>query len=249
MRTIMRCVVLLGLSLGLGVGSLMAQMEPCGPPGGNELIRRMLQGGRWSSIDEVHLSSPPVQDDRGHWATSYLRPSGTRPSDPDAEIGWTCQYLPERVRDDDSTSAWCEGVEGDGVGEVLFFPAGYYQDRLGGTYASSRLTGLRIWVGFGKSPALFRANGRPRELQVTIARKRPFAGGDSVEVQIADQRTVELQDLDGWQDVPLPEVRFDESFSFLALEIRSVYAGTRYHDTCISGIIPVTSPIPVRPSR
>lgn len=239
MRTVRRCGMLLGLALGLGTTGPAAQMEPCHAPGGNALIRPMLQGGRWSSIDEIHLGSPAVQDDRGHWATSFLGASGTRPSDPDAEIAWTCQYLPERVRDLDSTTAWCEGVEGDGVGEVLFFPAGYYQDRLGGTYGSSRLTGLRIWAGFGKSPALFRANGRPREVRISIARKRPFTGGDSVELQVAVLPAGELQDFDGWQDVPLPETRFDDTFSFLALEIRSVYPGTRYRDTCITGIQPV----------
>lgn len=249
MQPIMLQAVLLGLTLGLGVGGLEAQEDTCDrPPGGNDELRRMLQGGRFSNGYESMAFRTGIQGNAWwYWATSYLGPSGSPPGGDPEDIARRCQYNPGYALDDDSSSAWCEGVPGDGIGEVLFLPAPHFEHSLYPAYESSRLTGLRIWAGFGKSPALFRANNRPREVRVSLVRKHAAPRGDSIDVQIADQRTVELQDSDGWQDLALPEVRFDETFSFLALEIRSVYPGTRYHDTCISGIRPVTSSAPVRP--
>ncbi|MEK7667712.1 MAG: hypothetical protein AAB409_03600 [Gemmatimonadota bacterium] len=247
MRTVVLRVALLGLALGLVVREVEAQEETCDLPGGNVSIRRVLQGGRWSrSYETVPIGFGVQTDSRWFWATSYLGPSGRPPGDP-RDPAWRCQYNPQYGIDDDSSSAWCEGVQGDGIGEVLILPTAYFEDRLNAVRAPWRLTGLRIWAGFGKSPALFRANNRLREVRLAVVRKLAAPRGDSIDVQIADQRTFELQDLDGWQDVSLPEIRFDESFYFLALEIRSVYPGARYHDTCISGIIPVTSPVPARP--
>lgn len=259
MRSIVLRVVLLGLSLGLGAGHLHAQgrYDRCAG-GGNPAIRTLLEQGR-ASEPLVYWFLPQsgafefLNTSNQHWATSSLAASGTPPtilrlpryvdfyrttpvdSADLAHALWTCQYSADRLADYDTTTAWCEGVPGDGIGEVVLFRADFV--------SVSEWEGpprLQVWAGYGRSESLFRANSRPRQVRVWVVRHN---GNRTIErrmifdsVRVVGSRLVELQDVNGWQALPLPDIG-DELRNFLvALELRSVYPGTRFHDTCISEI-------------
>lgn len=101
---------------------------------------------------------------------------------------------------------WCEGVNGDGVGEKLNFT---FQ-------ASQKITGLRIWNGYQRSQKHFKGNGRVKKATISDGTKK---------------ETVILQDKYGVQ-----EVRFKAPFNATALTmtIDEIYKGTKYTDLCIS---------------
>jgi hypothetical protein len=122
-------------------------------------------------------------------------------------------YHPLYVSDDDPKTAWVEGVDGDGVGEWL---------RLRVTEMDGA-TQLRLHVrnGYQKSPSLFAANGRPKEVTVKL-----LPSGVS--------KRLTLEDADGWQDLVVAQPA--GKLNGVELRIESVYKGTKYTDTCISDI-------------
>jgi hypothetical protein len=121
-------------------------------------------------------------------------------------------YHPLYIADDDPRTAWVEGVEGNGEGQWI---------RL----AVSELDGatrvrLRLRSGYHKSPSLFRANARPKDVTLKLSPSNLA-------------RKVTLEDRgDGWQEVLVdqPAGKLDA----VELVIDSVYPGTKYTDTCIS---------------
>jgi hypothetical protein len=108
---------------------------------GNAELRSMIAAGHVTGLDE----GPSLSLDA--WATSSLVPS---------EAGSTVRFGPLALRDGRSSTAWCEGVAGDGVGEIVIGPP-LVEERP-----------VEIWIGYGKSPALFRSNGRPRRVRVHL---------------------------------------------------------------------------------
>ena len=190
------------------------------------------------------------------FATTYLPPAGTQPPEPDfdaisngddreqarsnysnAFLAWTCRYAPDKARDGDTTTAWVEGAEGHGIGAVLVVP----YDRPG--------SGVRIWAGYGKSAALFRANGRPKDIRVhVIAVGNVFANaydsmyasgadGAYTDLTVVGAHASTLRDHNGYQRLPLPQGEYDQAGTYLiAIELLSVYPGTRYEDTCITEV-------------
>lgn len=129
-------------------------------------------------------------------ASSYL-------SEPNLNL----YHTPERVTDGDLSTAWVEGLDGNGVGESITFTF----DR---TYLVS---GLRINAGYQKSEKLYQMNNRPASLTLT------FSDGT--------QQTVVLQDVNARQDITLSLPVETQS---VRLSIASVYSGTTYADTVIS---------------
>ncbi len=122
-------------------------------------------------------------------------------------------YHPLYVSDDDPRTAWVEGAAGDGIGEWLRL-------RVTEMDGATRLR-LHVRNGYQKSPSLYLANARPREVTVKL-------------LPSGTQRRVTLGDAEGWQDVVIeqPAGKLD----VVELRIESVYPGTRYTDTCISDI-------------
>ena len=182
------------------------------------------------------------------WATSMLAAQGKAPpkkakaADEDdlndvqwKYDEWTCMYSPQRLIDGDPKTAWCEAAEGDGVGEVAV--------------AAVDVKGkVMIWTGFGRSPALYAANNRPRKVRVTVLQSRR-GGANQVgtvfaEVKALAQSETELKDVNDYQELKLPKVELDEkpleeymlAGTFVAIEILSVYPGKKYRDTCISEV-------------
>lgn len=111
--------------------------------------------------------------------------------------------------DGDERTAWCEGSPGDGVGEWI-------KVRFDGPMALSEVS---IISGFAKTPALFRANARPRQIEITAEPRPPVV--------------LELRDSMKVQRVALPP---GAAVSTVVLKVLSVYPGTRYQDLCISDL-------------
>jgi hypothetical protein len=248
MRPIVLGATLLGWVLALPAGALRAQdVDPrayC-VSRVTPTIRGLFEQGDRQALGRL-------AGDTASRATSFLAPSGVPPAAPPAganraarrryeraAMDWRCQYAASKVADADSTTAWCEGTPGDGVGEIVVFQ----------TSAEAGPPVLEIWAGYGKSESVFRSNARPRQVRVWALRFE-------VDVEMEDgpgkvefasprpvgSRVVELRDLDGWQPLPFPDLRGGPSSDaglldlLVGVEIRSVYPGARFTDTCVSEI-------------
>lgn len=131
-------------------------------------------------------------------ASSYL-------SEPNLNL----YHTPDRTVDGSLSTAWVEGLDGDGLGESITFTF----DR------TCLFSGMWINAGYQKSENLYRMNNRPATLTLT------FSDGT--------EQTVSLQDVNGRQDIPFS---FPVEAESVQLTITSVYAGNTYADTVISEI-------------
>ena len=110
-----------------------------------------------------------------------------------------------------SVGAWCEGVEGPGIGETISL-------RIDGGPAFRQLS---IRNGYNKSQTSFANNGRVKRMRITS--------------DIGIDTTVTLEDKMGAQIIPLPKVA---QHQWLKLEILDVYPGKKLADTCIDDLGP-----------
>ncbi|PJZ48482.1 NADase-type glycan-binding domain-containing protein [Leptospira saintgironsiae] len=192
--------------------------------------------------------------DRYHtknWASSILMPKTPLPKVPkemdfDNEIQFvnrvnlSCLYSPYSLMDKDVSTAWSEGVEGDGIGEVVL------------AYVDVRRP-IKIWTGFGKSAALFIANNRPKEIRVHVLESGYYSVGQSNFVlgqfRKLGVHSVILLDLNGYQKLEIPTYKLKGApspnkdskerlyHSVIAIEILSVYKGDKYSDTLITEVL------------
>ena len=143
---------------------------------------------------------------------------------------WSCTYGAPNLLDRDPSTAWVEGEQEVGVGELVVVEMKVDQP-------------VEIWAGYGKSAYLHAANARPREVEVSI-----LAGGEWIAAdpgspwmknKVIATHTVELRDHNGYQPLPLPAIPPGVDVSgktFVVVTIRSAYAGMQWQDTCISEI-------------
>ena len=111
-------------------------------------------------------------------------------------------------------SAWCEGVDGDGVGEWLDLS-------LKEQIAGKEDLAIEIVPGYAKSGLLFLKNGRPRRIAVEV---------DGV----AQETSLVLEDRAVVQSFTLKGSA--KLVGKIRLKILEVYEGKQYSDTCISEI-------------
>lgn len=116
----------------------------------------------------------------------------------------------DRVIDKDISTAWVEGVEGQGEGEEvkLVFDKSYL------------INGFVIHAGYHKNEKVYEKNSRPSQIEVF------FSDGSS--------ETFNLKDVREAQEVKFSEPVETDSVSFV---VRSVYPGSKYKDTVISEIV------------
>ncbi len=125
----------------------------------------------------------------------------------------TCAHAPSMLVDANPETGWAEGAEGVGIGARVIIP--------------KRLDlhqPIRIWAGYGKSPELFEANGRPKSMRVTVLRLRADepdahdATGCSqdafVEPVAVAEHEVTLRDFNGYQALPLPEFQIEQYMEY-----------------------------------
>ncbi|HSV96501.1 MAG TPA: hypothetical protein VLM75_06135 [Spirochaetota bacterium] len=197
-----------------------------------------------------------------NWSTSHLKATGTGPAKPvptadqdpdDVEReyyrdleNWECMYSAWSAMDGNYKTAWCEGKQDEGIGEILIVKADTRKP-------------VQIWNGLGASDSLYKANNRAQKIRVWAlqAGKAQKAIGQYdigiayEDITVVGSHEITLKDLNGWQPLPLPARRRPafqsviengqpalkyEGSTFLAIEILSVYKGTKYNYTCISEI-------------
>ena len=120
-------------------------------------------------------------------------------------------YLPLYVGDDDPKTAW--SLKTEGIGEWLRV----HMTQMEG---ASKLR-MKIRNGYQKTPKLFEANSRAKELTVTL---------------LPSKKTVDvtLTDTQGWQDIVVEQPA--GPLEAVELKVKSVYAGKKYDDLCISDV-------------
>jgi len=181
---------------------------------------------------------------------------------PFEELG---EYGAHNLFDKDGSTAWVEGVKGDGIGESVYIGMG---DRLNEI--------ICIVNGYQKSRSIYFKNNRPKTLRLSL-----FVGfmipGEVTEIvsvcrirQFGNEKLIILRDTLGPQEFRLPfnllkASEFEEQSMqlflndfgkefekitkscsgcdtvpyveyILLLEIVDVYKGTKWDDTCISDI-------------
>ena len=127
--------------------------------------------------------------------------------------GESCSHAPLMLVDGDQLTGWVEGDDGDGVGTDVVVPRLLEPNKP-----------IRIWAGYGKSPELFAANGRPKRVQVAVLRLRAAkpdahdATGCSastyVEPVVVARHEVDLRDFNGYQALPLPEFQVEHYLEY-----------------------------------
>ncbi|TGL11605.1 NADase-type glycan-binding domain-containing protein [Leptospira levettii] len=209
----------------------------------------------------LELKEPLSSSDPEHyqdWASSLLKSEYTgkinqlkSPSsgkfeinDP-SDVRKSCMYSAASIVDKNKNTAWAEGVEGDGIGEMVFVHLDVNRN-------------LKIWSGFGKSDHLFKANNRPDLIGIHLLIANKCSGAQDTEIYsnftYVGSFDYKLDDLNNYQKLEIPETLlkkyksiitknniFYDCYknninSFLLIEIKSVYKGTKYSDTLISEI-------------
>lgn len=120
-------------------------------------------------------------------------------------------YFPQFVLDENRNTAWVEGADGDGIGEWIMLQSNTPQS----------VGAIFITNGFTKSQDIYYKNNRVKKVKIE------FSDGSSF--------TQELYD-DYATDTPI-SFKTPVSTRSVKITILEVYKGSKYQDTCISGII------------
>jgi hypothetical protein len=142
-------------------------------------------------------------------ATSYLRSNWNR---------FTENYHPTYVLDEDPATAWVEGVDGNGEGQVLSIPVS--------TVRGVRAVRVRVRNGYQKSEALLRANAAPRDVRIHLLNP------SGTRIATVDDTWEKAM---GWQEVVLGATKGD--VAAVQIEVVTTHPGTRYADGCISDVL------------
>ena len=120
-------------------------------------------------------------------------------------------YLPLYVGDDDPRTAW--SLKTEGIGEWL-------RVHVTPMEGATKLR-MKIRNGYQKTPRLWEANSRAKELTVTL---------------LPSKKTVDvtLEDKADWQEIAVEQPA--GAFEVVELKVKSVYAGKKYDDLCISDV-------------
>ena len=178
-------------------------------------------------------------------STSILIPESGQPVFPEHDVAepahpdfykyqeWSCKYSSGKALDGNPKTAWVEGVKGHGIGEIILLVDVDLKRK------------MKIWSGYGKSERLHKENSRPKKLRVAVIQYQS-KGGSQIGIgiyglKIISENIVELEDINGFQDLPIKEFSVEEDDSkyvrtLLGLQILEVYKGTKYQDTAISEV-------------
>lgn len=121
----------------------------------------------------------------------------------------TSKYSSTNLFDSQKTSAWVEGVDGNGINEQLTFE--FFQ--------GVNIDAIQIWNGYQRSPNTYQTNARLKGFSLGEV------GGKSYEYTLRDD--------DAGQKIDL-RVPLKNNFE---LKIKSAYDGSKYQDLAISEIL------------
>lgn len=199
------------------------------------------------------------------WSSSFLKPLKREPTwrmqpgvteGPDGNesfhdtvdyLKWCGQYSAFSVVDGNGDTAWCEGVAGDGLGEILISPSADATQK------------VEIQVGIGRVDTAYKKNGRPQKVRVYVVEEPEEGRFPCPEYGLEQEkagapldnkawkslleagarpvarREVTLRDTPELQPLALPEFKAKPGhIYFVALELLGVVAGSTYQDTCIA---------------
>ena len=136
-------------------------------------------------------------------------------------------YSKDNLLDKDKNTAWAEGEKGEGIGTEIWF-------EFGETYSCPSI--IEFLPGYAKNMKVWVANNALKSVQVFFLDETK----DEEEAIISREIT--------FADLPLKWQYFDFSndisfnmgvdrFKFLMIRIKQTYKGTKFNDTCISGIV------------
>jgi hypothetical protein len=112
--------------------------------------------------------------------------------------GGTCYFVPDNVKDGNSSTAWAEGAAGSGVGESLHFQF----------EGPEHLVRMDLLPGWQRGETcLFERNGRPKKLRLVFDAQR------IKDVDVPDQKGVTA-------------ITVDDTATAVEVEIREVWPGT-----------------------
>lgn len=202
---------------------------------GNVSIKKLIRTG---TMKDMPLGLGITGDADG-WSTSFLKAEGSPPArmpDYDVELDgdmdihdWTCMFSAFRAFDKNEDTAWSEGVKGPGIGETLIVPL------------ESNSPNIRIRPGFAQSDGLFKANNRPKKVRLYLLkagnREATQIGLIYSNWTVLSSKEFVLKDKNAWQTLTLPAAGPEGDSLFLAIEILSVYPGSKYDDTLISEVM------------
>jgi len=115
----------------------------------------------------------------------------------------------------DNSNTWCEGVEGQGIGERVNAQV------IG--FTNTHIKSFVIVNGFAKNQTTWKNNSRVKTLRL-------YAGGEHLsDFPISD--IIKPQTINLPETLPLSQSKLDLSF-----EIAEVYPGSKFDDLCITGI-------------
>lgn len=127
-------------------------------------------------------------------------------------------YGPENLFDDDTDTAWVEGVPGQGIGQWIV--VAFDRIRL--------VTLVEVVNGYAKDHLVFQKNSRVKDIKIE------FSGRD-------EPAYFKLKDSETPQPVPLPDDAPLKAY-WIKFTIESVYPGTKWEDTAISELRVVSEP-------
>ena len=156
----------------------------------------------------------------------------------------------------DCATAWVEGVDGDGIGEWVIVPVGtFYDEDVASKLVNHEISeNLKITLcvlnGYQQNVDLYKKNNRVKDAKISVYAAAYSCGQDDAYLlwnpDCIYEETITLNDdiirnpgcfntTDHVFFVTLPEKYRNESCElYLKFEIKSVYKGTKYSDTCIS---------------
>ncbi len=143
-----------------------------------------------------------------NWEQCELTVSASSTLPPSANYDYTAA----NILDGDANTAWVEGAAGYGIGEWVMLRT------VSGETA--HLQELRIRTGYQRTDTTYFANARVKDIAVE------FSDGSRVNYTLADDRA--------WQSIPLEGTTDTSSVKII---IRSIYAGSKYQDTCLGGVV------------
>lgn len=148
------------------------------------------------------------------------------------------RYAPENTVEEDRFHAWAEGAAGDGIGEFLTYEqvidTGHdsnldaflcgYDSRVVDGY--NRFSEICVVNGYARDQKTWEENGRVKTLLMYVEDK-PYAYLELEDTIYPQYFTLPQGDIKTPNNVPI-------HFKF---EIADVYKGTKYEDTCLTGIL------------
>lgn len=119
-------------------------------------------------------------------------------------------YSAENLYDNDKTTCWSEGVDGDGVGETITVQL----------KESVNINTLQIINGISKNEELYKKNGRLKKISLT------FDDGSEENIEVSDL-------YNEFQTISFNSHKTKN----IIIKINEVYQGTNYQDTCITELL------------